>query len=122
MTQNQGHFAKRSQEVLMAQQKFIQQSQFTTPEGHAGPGEDREAIIKPLSTRNRITILFGGSIGLVLLVRLLLAVLTGLPLVPPYLYSFDTVNLALALKDFNPTRNQPQPPGYPFFVAEERLL
>ena len=52
----------------------------------------------------------------------LLLVLTRAPLVPHYLYSFDTVNLALALDDFDPTRNQPQPPGYPLFVAEERTL
>lgn len=41
---------------------------------------------------------------------------------PAHLYSFDSVNLALALKEFDPTRNQPQPPGYPFFVVEARLL
>ncbi len=48
--------------------------------------------------------------------------LTRLPLTPAHLYSFDSVNLALALKNFDPTRNQPQPPGYPLFVAEERLF
>ena len=62
------------------------------------------------------------SIASVLGVRLLLSLLTRLPLIPPYLYSFDDVNLALALTRFDPTRNQPQPPGYPFFVGEEKLL
>src|SRR5207253_2196556 len=50
-----------------------------------------------------------------------LVLATRLPFVPPHLFSFDTVNLALALKQFDPDRNQPQPPGYPLFVAEERL-
>jgi hypothetical protein len=54
--------------------------------------------------------------------RLLIACVTGLPLVPPYLHSFDSVNFALALEQFDPTRNQPQPPGYPFFIAEAHAL
>jgi hypothetical protein len=48
--------------------------------------------------------------------------LTRWPLLPPQLYSFDSVNLALALSEFDPTRSQPQPPGYPLFVLEARLL
>ncbi|MBF8305896.1 MAG: 2 protein, partial [Acidobacteria bacterium] len=62
----------------------------------------------------RLVWLFGFSI---LLVRL-----TRLPLMPAHLFSFDSVNLALALEDFDPTRNQPQPPGYPLFVLEARLV
>jgi len=53
---------------------------------------------------------------------LFLVLLTRWPLLPPQLYSFDSVNLALALHEFDPTRNQPQPPGYPLFVLEARLL
>src|SRR5579885_992046 len=71
---------------------------------------------------NRLAIVFGAPMALILLGRVLLSLFTALPLVPPYLYSFDTVNMALALKEFDPTRNQPQPPGYPLFVAEERLF
>ena len=67
-----------------------------------------------LSTSGRLSALFGFSVLLVLLTRW--------PLMPAHLYSFDSVNLALALEDFDPTRNQPQPPGYPLFVAEARLL
>ena len=52
---------------------------------------------------------------------ILLIVASRLPLMPKHLYSFDAVNLALALKDFDPTANQPQPPGYPFFVGKARL-
>src|SRR5262249_18265997 len=70
----------------------------------------------------RIAATFALPVGLVLLRRALISLVPALPLIPPYLYSFDTVNMALALKEFDPTRNQPQPPGYPFFVAEERLL
>ena len=52
----------------------------------------------------------------------LLVWLTRWPLLPAHLYSFDAVNFALALDEFNPTLNQPQPPGYPLFVLEARLL
>ena len=55
------------------------------------------------------------------LVALLIAV-TRLPVAPRYLYSFDTVNFALALDQFDPRLGQPQPPGYPLFIAEARLL
>ena len=47
---------------------------------------------------------------------------TRLPLAPPYLFSFDNVNLALALERFDPRLHQPQPPGYPLFVGQARLL
>src|SRR5450759_4654487 len=70
----------------------------------------------------RVVTLVAVSIASVMGVRLLLSLLTRLPLIPPYLYSFDDINLALALTRFDPTRNQPQPPGYPFFVGEEKLL
>ena len=53
---------------------------------------------------------------------LFLVFLTRWPLLPPQLYSFDSVNLALALHEFDPARNQPQPPGYPLFVLEARAL
>ncbi len=60
--------------------------------------------------------------AVVLGVSVFLVWLTRWPLLPPQLYSFDNVNLALALRDFDPTRNQPQPPGYPLFVLEARAL
>lgn len=54
----------------------------------------------------------------------ILAVLTATrwPLAPKYLYSFDSVNFALALREFDPGLHQPQPPGYPLFVGFTRLL
>jgi hypothetical protein len=55
------------------------------------------------------------------LVALLIAI-TRLPVAPRYLYSFDTVNFALALDQFDPRLGQPQPPGYPLFIAQARLL
>jgi hypothetical protein len=58
----------------------------------------------------------------VMLLALAMMLLTRLPFLPQHLFSFDSVNFALALDDFNPNRNQPQPPGYPFFVAESRLV
>ncbi|MBS1857159.1 MAG: DUF2723 domain-containing protein [Acidobacteria bacterium] len=41
---------------------------------------------------------------------------------PAYLYYFDSANFALALENFNPALHQPQPPGYPLFVALTRLI
>jgi hypothetical protein len=47
---------------------------------------------------------------------------TRLALAPDYLFAFDSVNLALALEHFDPRLHQPQPPGYPLFVVQARLL
>ncbi len=46
----------------------------------------------------------------------LLAV-TRWPIAPKYLFYFDAVNMALAIEEFAPGKHQPQPPGYPLFVA-----
>src|SRR3990170_2311337 len=67
-----------------------------------------------ISLSRRLATLFGLSI--------LFVMVTRLPFIPSHLFSFDSVNLALALEEFDPTRNQPQPPGYPLFVQEARLV
>jgi dolichyl-phosphate-mannose-protein mannosyltransferase len=41
---------------------------------------------------------------------------------PEYLYYFDSANFALSLENFNPSLHQPQPPGYPLFVALIRII
>jgi hypothetical protein len=43
-------------------------------------------------------------------------------LAPRYLITFDEINFALAVRDFNPALHQPQPPGYPLFVALLKLM
>jgi hypothetical protein len=43
-------------------------------------------------------------------------------LAPRYLITFDQINFALALDDFNPALHQPQPPGYPLFVGFLKLI
>jgi 4-amino-4-deoxy-L-arabinose transferase-like glycosyltransferase len=40
----------------------------------------------------------------------------------PEYFSIDNVNLALALERFDPRVHQPQPPGYPLFVAFSTLV
>jgi hypothetical protein len=40
----------------------------------------------------------------------------------PYLYYFDNANFALSIDHFDPRLHQPQPPGYPMFVALLRAL
>jgi len=39
-----------------------------------------------------------------------------------WLFYFDNVNFALALRHFDPRMHQPQPPGYPLFVALMHLI
>jgi hypothetical protein len=36
---------------------------------------------------------------------------------PKYLFFFDNANFAFALRHFDSAKHQPQPPGYPMFVA-----
>ena len=52
---------------------------------------------------------------------LVLVVVSRLPIAPTAL-SFDNVNFAFAIQQFDPWMHQPQPPGYPFFVAEARIV
>ena len=75
---------------------------------------EREIVPEFGNKVSRLAALFGFSI--------LLIALTRLPFMPAHLFSFDSVNLALALDHFDPTIEQPQPPGYPLFVFEARLL
>jgi 4-amino-4-deoxy-L-arabinose transferase-like glycosyltransferase len=56
------------------------------------------------------------------LALLLFIVVSRWPLAPKYLYYFDSANFAYALTDFNPALHQPQPPGYPLFVAFTRMI
>jgi hypothetical protein len=50
-----------------------------------------------------------------------LLLVTRVPAAAKYL-SIDNVNLAFALDNFDPKAHQPQPPGYPFFVAFAKIL
>jgi hypothetical protein len=54
-------------------------------------------------------------------VMLGLVLLTRLPVMASYL-SVDNVNLAFSLEKFDPRIHQPQPPGYPFFVAFAKIV
>jgi hypothetical protein len=44
-----------------------------------------------------------------------------LPFLPSALEDIDSVNFAMALEEFDPTRHQPHPPGYPVYIALGRL-
>ena len=55
------------------------------------------------------------------IVMLALLLLTRIPAMSEFL-SIDNVNLALSLEKFDPNNHQPQPPGYPFFVAFARVV
>lgn len=61
------------------------------------------------------------DLGIFACLAVLLAV-TRWPLAPKYLFYFDSVNMAYALEVFNPQAHQPQPPGYPLYVAFCRLI
>lgn len=57
-----------------------------------------------------------------LLVLSALVLATRLPMAPRQLLTFDDVNLAYSIGHFDVRVSQPQPPGYPLFVMEMRLL
>jgi hypothetical protein len=52
----------------------------------------------------------------------LLLIVSRWPLTPGQLFSWDDVNFAYAIGKFDIRVNQPQPPGYPVFVLEARML
>ena len=45
-----------------------------------------------------------------------------LPSLAPSLEDYDSINFALGLRDFDPGRHQPHPPGSPVYIALGRLL
>jgi hypothetical protein len=45
-----------------------------------------------------------------------------IPFAPARLFDFDAVNFALALDYFQPAAHQPQPPGYPLYVALTKAI
>jgi hypothetical protein len=59
---------------------------------------------------------------LLLFVFTALVLASRLPFAPPILFSFDDVNFAYSIGHFDIRIGQPQPPGYPLFVLEMRLL
>ena len=44
-----------------------------------------------------------------------------LPFLSPNLEDVDSINFALGLRDFDPGRHQPHPPGYPVYIALGRM-
>ena len=45
-----------------------------------------------------------------------------LPFLAPSLEDFDSINFALGLRDFDPARHQPHPPGSPVYIAIGRVV
>lgn len=63
--------------------------------------------------------------GRFVLLALFLGVLTALSRIPfrsHYLFAWDSANFALALNQYNVTFHQPQPPGYPLYVASAWVM
>jgi len=48
--------------------------------------------------------------------------LAHLPFLAPSLEDYDSINFALGLRDFDPARHQPHPPGAPVYIALGRTL
>ncbi len=44
-----------------------------------------------------------------------------LAFLPPTLEDVDSINFALGVRDFDPSKHQPHPPGYPVFIALGKL-
>jgi hypothetical protein len=89
-----------------------------------GPAQHHAAERVLHSTRGTLSLAASGwplriAIGLATFAVILL---TRWLIAPRYLYYFDSINFALALEEFDPSRHQPQPPGYPLFVALGRIL
>src|SRR5207237_7129621 len=61
----------------------------------------------------------GYTLFAILILALLL--LTRIPAMASY-FTIDNVNLAFSLEKFDPRIHQPQPPGYPFFVAFGKIV
>ena len=45
-----------------------------------------------------------------------------LPFLAPSLEDYDSINFALGLRDFDPSRHQPHPPGSPVYIALGRIV
>src|SRR5688572_32152990 len=45
-----------------------------------------------------------------------------LPSLAPSLEDIDSINFALGLRDFDPARHQPHPPGSPVYIAFGRIV
>jgi hypothetical protein len=45
-----------------------------------------------------------------------------LPFLPPSLEDLDSINFALGVRDYDVSRHQPHPPGYPVFMAAAKTL
>lgn len=63
-----------------------------------------------------------GRRWLVCLLFAFLVLATRYPYAPGQFFTFDDVNLAYAVGHFDVRISQPQPPGYPLFVLEMRIL
>src|SRR4029453_15967999 len=44
-----------------------------------------------------------------------------LAFLPPTLEDLDSMNFALGVRDFDPSKHQPHPPGYPVYIALGKL-
>src|SRR5206468_1856156 len=45
-----------------------------------------------------------------------------LPFLPASLEDLDSINFALGVRDFDVTRHQPHPPGYPVFIFAAKIV
>lgn len=52
----------------------------------------------------------------------LITVISRIPFRSETLFAWDSANFAFALQDYNVAFHQPQPPGYPLYVASAKLL
>src|SRR5437773_366311 len=57
-----------------------------------------------------------------LAVATILVLLSRVLFLPPTLEDIDSVNFALALREFNPALHQPHPPGFPVYVGVAKAV
>lgn len=75
---------------------------------------------QPALSRSRAPLFNRRAVLWFVLITVLL-VSSRVALRPHHLNTFDDINFALAIDEFNPVHHQPQPPGYPLFVGLLRL-
>ena len=73
------------------------------------------AEVKGLNRQRRADILL--SLGLAALI-----LISRIPLTSKYLYEWDAVQFALALKEYDLAKHQPHPPGYIFYVGLLKMI
>ena len=82
---------------------------------------DLNSTLPAIALNTRLTSLLSSDWSASILLAFL-GLVTRLPWMSQVLYHWDSVNFAYAMREFNMAQDQPQPPGYIFYVWLTRLV